>query len=261
MSGGELLLDYFSLYSERCGDLNMNTFGYRIAPEVFTAYPGYCRGVVVFSDVDNGGQNADLLALLRATERHVRASISGNVSEYPKIAAWRDAYRKFGAKPSEHRSSIEAMTRRVVKPDDLPSINPLVDVGNIVSLKYMLPAGVHPLAAGREALELRRATAGDVFVPAGSASPEQPSEGEIVFTSGNEVLTRRWTWRQAAGTQTLPDTQCVFFNIDGLAPTTRAEVIAAMQEVSHLVQKHCRGIILQSRILDSVDPSMSVAYR
>jgi DNA/RNA-binding domain of Phe-tRNA-synthetase-like protein len=55
------------------------------------------------------------------------------VAEHPRIHAWREAYRAFGARPGEYRSSIEALARRVLRGDALPSINTLVDIGNVIT--------------------------------------------------------------------------------------------------------------------------------
>ncbi len=236
--------------------VGVNPFSYRIAPEVFEAHPGYCRGVVVFDQLDNRGDGAALLPQLRDAEQQVRDAVTGNVAEHPRIAAWREAYRRFGAKPSEHRSSIEAMVRRVVQPGEIPSINPLVNIGNIVSLRHRLPAGVHPLGPGHETLELRAALPPDVFTPADGKPAESPLAGEIVFVAGHEVLTRRWTWRQARGTQTLADTTRVFFNIDGLPPCSEEDVMAAMRDVTALVQAHCGGIIVCSGVLSAARPQL-----
>ncbi|TGN98722.1 MULTISPECIES: B3/B4 domain-containing protein [unclassified Burkholderia] len=236
----------------------MSSLEYRIAPEVFATHPDYCRGLVVMAFADNTSPSPDLEALLREAEAGVRASVHGSVGDHPRIVAWREAFRAFGAKPSEHRSSIEAMARRVVKPDSLPSINPLVDIGNIVSLKYFLPAGVHPLSGSHESLELRRAKAGDVFIAAGADQPETPGADEIVFASGETVLTRRWTWRQATGSQTLPAATRVFFNVDGLPPVTRADVSAAMDEIVQLARRYCRASITCTTILDRDQPSVSI---
>lgn len=233
---------------------------YRIAPDLFQAYPGYRRGVVVVSGAVNTGDGAALEALLRAEEDGVRQRLGGaNVAEHPAVAAWRDAYRRFGAKPSEHRSSIEAMLRRVVKPDRLPSINPLVDIGNIVSLRHLLPAGVHPLpGSGDAGLALRRARPGDEFVPADGSPAETPPPEEVVFACGGEVLTRRWTWRQAAGTQTLPATRDVFFNIDGLPPVDDDRVRAAMADIAGLVATHTGGRVLAAAVLSADNPSLAL---
>ena len=233
---------------------------YRIAPDLFEAYPGYCRGVVVIDAADNHTGGEALARLLRDAEAQVRDTVRGNVAEHPRVLAWREAYRQFGAKPSEHRCSIEALVRRVVKPDALPSINPLVDIGNIVSLRHMLPAGVHPLTDAVSLLELRRSQPGDTFLPADGGPAETPPTNEIVLTRGQEVLTRRWTWRQAAGTQTLHDTTRVFFNIDGLPPTTPGEVQAAMQDCIHLIRECCGGKLVLADVLHAANPSIRFSF-
>ncbi|MGE3346826.1 MAG: B3/4 domain-containing protein [Ramlibacter sp.] len=235
----------------------MTALAYSIAPEIFTQYPGYCRGVVVARGFTNGPSAPAVMALLREAEAALRQRITGNVAEVPEIAAWREAYRRFGAKPSEHRSAIEALARRVLKPDQLPAINTLVDIGNLVSVKYLLPAGVHPTDHLLHGATLRPAGPGDQFAPPDGSPVEQPPAGEVVFADGTSVLTRRWTWRQAANTQTLPETRGVFFNIDGLPPTPRDTVQAATAEVAALVQAHCGGEV-QTVLLDARNPGFSL---
>lgn len=237
----------------------MTPLDYRIDPEVFAQHPGYCRGLLVFVKLDNTRPDPALAGLLGEAESSLRSAIGGNVADDPRIAAWRDAYRRFGARPSEHRSSIEAMARRVLKPDSLPSINPLVDIGNIVSLRHVLPAGVHPLPARHGALELRPARAGDTFAPPDGGPAEQPPPGEIVLADGHEVLTRRWTWRQAAGTRTLPRTTALFFNVDDLPPTSMDDVQAAMTDVVALVSRFCGGELVLSAVLDASNPHARIA--
>ena len=57
------------------------------------------------------------------------------------------------------------------------------------------------------------------------------------------MLTRRWIWRQANHTLTLPETTAVEINIDGLPPVTAAEVEAAASDVMALVERFCGGTI------------------
>lgn len=129
----------------------MSIHTYTVNPAIFAAHPAYRRGVVFFSGLENNHSHTALSLLLRANEQSLRTRICGNPAELPQIAAWRCAYRGFGAKPSEHRSSIEAMVRRVLKPDSLPDINPLVDIGNLLSLRHILPVGVHPVGEASRA--------------------------------------------------------------------------------------------------------------
>lgn len=233
----------------------MHIHTYMVDPVVFAAHPMYRRGVVFFSELDNTRSHPSLSLLLRASEQSLRERISGNPAEFPQIAAWRDAYRAFGAKPSEYRSSIEAMARRVLKPDSLPDINPLVDIGNLLSLRHALPAGVHPIGAESARIELREATSGDRFLAAVGREVEYVAPGEIVLATGSRVLTRRWTWRQAGDTRTLPETRSVFFDIDGLPPTSAEDVAAAIADAIELVGRYCGGRCIGHAILDAGQPS------
>jgi DNA/RNA-binding domain of Phe-tRNA-synthetase-like protein len=98
--------------------LVMDAYRYSISGEVFSRFPGYVRGVVVAREVRNRPTPPELVELLRQAEESVRDRLSlEQVAEEPRIKAWRDAYRAFGAKPSEYRSSVEAMARRVLRGD------------------------------------------------------------------------------------------------------------------------------------------------
>ncbi len=242
----------------------MHELSYRVCPEIFAAFPGYVRGVLVFDQLDNRRPAPEITRLLREAEQGVREAITGSVADWPVVAAWRQAYRDFGAKPSEHRSSIEALLRRVLKPDALPSINPLVDIGSLVSIRHGLPAGVHPLAndepVGHRSLELRQARSGDAFVESEGALAQHVPPGEVVLADGARVLTRRWTWRQSAGTRTQTTTQRVFFDIDGLPPVTPSQVGDAMRQVEILVREHCGGRLRASAVLTREAPALRTAF-
>ncbi len=220
----------------------MDSLRYSIAPEIFDRFPGYVRGVVIARELSNGPSPAELVDLLRGAGKELRHKVSTeSIAEEPAIKSWREAYRSFGAKPSEFRSSVEAMARRVLRGADLPSINALVDIGNIISLRHLLPAGSHAIDVLRGDIELRPAGGHEKFIPFGSTVMEHPLPGEVIFAEGDVVLTRRWTWRQAEHTLTLPETTAVEFNVDGLPPVTRTEIETACKELSLLVMRFCGG--------------------
>jgi DNA/RNA-binding domain of Phe-tRNA-synthetase-like protein len=236
-----------------------NEIHYSIAAEIFQSFPGYCRGVVIAHNVINRPSPAELLKLLRQAEAEVRTNLNiEQLAEEARIKSWREAYRSFGAKPSEFRSSIEGMVRRVLRNEPLPSINALVDIGNIVSLRHLVPAGGHAIDVLTGDIALRLATGKEEFVAFGSEVMEHPVPGEIIFVEGNTVLTRRWTWRQAKHTLTLPETTAIEFNIDGLPPVTAVEVEAAGREVMDLVGRFCGGN-MRFKILSSQNPRLLLA--
>jgi len=237
----------------------MSAFAYSIADDVFARFPGYVRGVVLGHDVANGPSPPELTQLLREAEESVRGSLDlERIADEPRIKAWRDAYRAFGAKPSEFRSSVEAMARRALRGDQLPSISALVDIGNVISLRHVIPAGGHAIDLLNGDIELRFATGEEEFIPFGSDQMEHPLEGEVVFVEGDTVLTRRWTWRQGNHTLTLPETTAIEFNVDGLPPVSHAEIEAACVELTDLVQRFCGGT-LRTEFLTADTPRISLA--
>lgn len=222
----------------------MKELYYTISDEIFQRFPGYVRGVVIAHDVSNIASPKELIRLLRAAEASVRERLNLDLlTEDSHIKSWREAYRSFGAKPSEFRSSIEAMLRRVLRSDPLPAINALVDIGNVVSLRHLVPVGGHAIDEVEDNIELRLANGGEDFIPFGSDALEHPLPGEIIFAEGNIVLTRRWTWRQANHTLTLLETRAIEFNVDGLPPVPATEIEQACMETVELVGQFCGGVI------------------
>lgn len=238
--------------------MNQKELTYTIADEVFARFPGYARGVVLAYGVRNGESPAEVVSLLREAEARVREQLSlESLIEHPRIASWREAYRSFGAKPSKFRPSVEAMVRRVLRGRELPSINTLVDIGNLVSLRHLIPAGGHAIDVLTQDIALRPATGEEAFVPFGSEEIEHPLPGEIIFAEGNAVLTRRWTWRQANHTLTLPETTAIEFNVDGLPPVPISEIETICQKIIGLIEQFCGGRT-RYEVLTSENPRIRI---
>jgi DNA/RNA-binding domain of Phe-tRNA-synthetase-like protein len=215
---------------------------YTIGDEVFAGFPGYLRGVVLVWEVRNSPSPAELLSLLREAEESVRSELDlETLIDDPRIKSWREAFRSFGAKPGDYRSSIEAMARRLLRGDELPSVNALVDIGNIISLRHVLPIGSHAIDLLEANIELRLASGEEEFIPFGSENFERPQAGEIIFAEGNHVLTRRWVWRQSTRTLTQLETRAVEYNVDALLPVTLDQVGLACGEICKMVTRFCGG--------------------
>ncbi len=239
----------------------MSQYSYSIDDDIFRQFPGYCRGVVTAFDIKNGDSPGELTTLMREAEESLRGKVNREeIAEHPGIASWREAYRSFGAKPSKYRSSIEAMVRRVLNSNELPCINTIVDIGNIISLRHLVTVGGHAIDLLNGDISLRKARGDETFTAFGTEKTENPEAGEIIFTEGNTVLTRRWSWRQANHTATQKSTTAVEVNIDGLPPVTRDEVENICGEVMTMIQKYCGGR-LKYEILSEENPKMELTDR
>ncbi len=237
----------------------MKELFYSIDSEIFLKFPGYVRGVILAYDLKNGPSSPELIALLRSEEAALRERLTiESLTEQPRIKAWREAFRSLGIKPGDFRSSIEAMARRALRSDPIPSINALVDIGNIISLRYLIPAGGHSMDGLTQDISLRLADGSEDFIAFGSNVLEHPNPGEIVFVEGKVVLTRRWVWRQSQHTLTLLETHSIEMNIDLLPPTSAQELDGINKDLLDLIAHYCGG---QSHadILSVDHPKISLA--
>jgi len=236
----------------------MKQIHYSISPDIFAKFPGYTRGLVVATNINNSNNAAIALEALRAAESAIPLATSLDaLLASPKVVSWREAFKQFGMNPGECRPAHESLCRRAVQGKPLPDINPAVNIGNALSLRHRLPAGVHPLDDVKAALDLRRARGDESFIPFGSDKQERPRAGEVIFADGNTAIARCWVWRQAKCSVTLPTTRAVVVNIDGLPPITESEVEAICGEAEALIRSVCGGEITRY-MLSAATPSVTI---
>jgi DNA/RNA-binding domain of Phe-tRNA-synthetase-like protein len=177
-------------------------------------------------------------ALLRSAEAAARETLRDRpVEEVAHVAAWRDAYRAFGARPQRTRNSLEALLRRTTS--GLPRVNRLTDLYNAVSVLHLVPLGGEDLTCYTSAPRLVRATCEEPFdtTADGATVIEYPDPGEVVWRDEDGVTCRRWNWRQAHRTQLSDDTTTALFILDALDPMTDQALLAATDELTaHLTR-------------------------
>jgi hypothetical protein len=104
-------------------------------------YPTIRAGVIHATGLANGPSPPALLDEYRAEQRAASESLKATaIADLPSIAAWRRAFTGFGAKPTQFRNAAEALLRRLAKHGDIPTINTLVDIGNLVSIPTPCPS-------------------------------------------------------------------------------------------------------------------------
>lgn len=210
--------------------------GAAVDPEVSALRPDYRALLVVVEGIAPAPGDTVSEQLLLAAEDHARRVLAERpVEELAHIAAWRTAYRAFGAKPQRTRNSLEALTRRA--PAGLPRVNRLTDVYNAVSVLHQVPVGGEDLTCYVGPPRLARATGDERFdtVAGGAQVVEHPDPGEVVWRDELGVTCRRWNWRQAHRTQLREGTTTALFILDALDPMTDQALVAAADDlVAHL---------------------------
>ncbi|RZS82715.1 DNA/RNA-binding domain of Phe-tRNA-synthetase-like protein [Motilibacter rhizosphaerae] len=220
--------------------------------EVLALRPDYRALLVAVDGVVPGpaGPAEDAL-VARAEQSAAQALRDGPVEELPHIAAWREAYRAFGAKPQRTRNSAEALLRRA--PTGLPRLGRLTDVYNAVSVLHRIPLGGEDLDRYAGAPRLVRARGDEPFdtVEGGEPVVEHPEPGEVVWRDDAGVTCRRWNWRQGRRTALHEGTTSALFILDALAPLTDEALAAAADELVVHVQRLGPSVRVARRVLGS----------
>jgi DNA/RNA-binding domain of Phe-tRNA-synthetase-like protein len=210
---------------------------YSIDTQVFELFPEFTRGVIIATGLDNRDQDDSILK-----EGLVSAKASGE--EAPQIAAWNDAYTKLGVDPKKFTPSIRFLNEQIRRGKPPRSINKIVDIMNITSIRWTIPCGgddLRSIAPGD--LRLSMATGNEVFAPLFKPTAiEHPNPGEVIYYTpqSNRVMCRRWTWRNADFSKITTETTSVAINIDFMIPPFKQhEVRTIGLQVASLLEQHC----------------------
>ena len=166
--------------------------------EIIELFPEAQAGVVIGQAL-NRPSPEELKARFLHEQQAVLAQIGDTpLSELETLAAWRAAFRRFGVNPTKYRSAVEALLRRLTKQGDIPSINALVDIGNLVSIRHRVPVAVFDLDRTAGSIVVQLSKGDESFTPLFVEEAEHPESGEVIFIDGNGlVAARRWCWRQS----------------------------------------------------------------
>lgn len=216
-----------------------------VNPGIFENFDNPRIGVTIVKGADNRADLSSFEPQLESLCQELEEKYGQEpVSQLPKIAAWREAYRAFGVKAKDYPSSIEALYKRVTKGGRVGGINPLVDIYNYISLKYMMPAGGEDTDKMMGDLQLTYASDSEKPVTVlGKDEAQAPSAGEIVWKDDEGTICRRWNWREVARTILDNNTANCILVLEALNPVTDTELQAAQTELGQLIERHCGGSI------------------
>ena len=223
-----------------------------VEPAVFELRPDYRALLLVVDGLDPDAASSSADELIDRAEAHARALLATSpVEDLPHIAAWRDAYRAFGAKPQRTRNSLEALTRRAAH--GLPRVNALTDVYNAISVLHQLPLGGEDLHRYEGPARLVRAIGEEPFaaIANGESVIEHPEAGEVVWRDDAGVTCRRWNWRQGRRTGLSDETRTAFFILDVLAPVTDLELTAAADALAQALSALDSEVHVSRRLVDA----------
>jgi DNA/RNA-binding domain of Phe-tRNA-synthetase-like protein len=229
---------------------------FSIQKELFDILPDLTIGVVIATGLDNTHPSREIDDFLSQTIEEMKKNFGvEKAQEHPRIKPWRTAFSKLSISGSKFPSSIESMAKRILKGDPFPRINPLVDLYNSVSLRYLVPMGGHDLNTLKGNIYLKFAEGWEPFTPMGGDETMIVPKGELVYRDDQEVLTRNWVWRQCEKDKATDKTKNIFIPIDVLGEVGKERADEMILELSGRIPRYLGGTIF-SAILNSKKPSV-----
>lgn len=224
---------------------------FQYASAIFERYPTLIGGIIAAEQMHNAPSPADFLDLYRAEQHTVLARIGDTpLSQLPSLAAWRGVFRSFGVDPTQIRSACEALLRRLTKQGDIPSINLLVDIGNLVSIRYGLPVAIMDVRSAQGAITVKFASGSESFTNLNATEIDHPEPGEVIFADERDIVyARRWCWRQSDQSAAREDTTTAIITVEGHHDSARTDVEQAVHDLTTLIKRFAGGT-LTSALLD-----------
>ena len=202
------------------------------AAEIIERFPQIRAGAILARDLSSG-PTPEVLHRLFEEEQRITTERIGDTppSEIESLAAWRAAFRAFGVNPTKTRSAPEALLRRLSKKGDIPSINTLVDIGNLISIRYALPTAVFDTGQLQGGITVRFAEGDERFTPIFAKEAQNPEAGEVIFCDEDDtVVARRWCWRQSDESAAREDTTEAIIVMEAQHEGSEGMVQAAMDD-------------------------------
>jgi DNA/RNA-binding domain of Phe-tRNA-synthetase-like protein len=220
--------------------------GFQYHPEIIKHYPNITGGVILAHALKNSPTSAALKEIYFAEQQAVISRIGSQpLSELEPLAAWRAAFRDFGVNPTKYRSAVEALLRRLTKKGDIPSINAIVDICNLISIRYQVPVAAFDARDLKGPITVQFANGDENFTPLFEKLPEHPEAGEVIFADDAKlVVARRWCWRQSDESATRQDTSDAVFTIEAQHPNNQEYIKAGLADLLELLQTHVGGVFL-----------------
>jgi len=179
------------------------------------------------------------------------ADVYGNIDslrEDPVVRAYRDFYWKIGIDPTKVRPSGEALRRRVLRGQRLPRINDLVDIGNIVSTRTLVPIGIYDMRFLKFPLILT-VSLGDKFLGIGKGEEEEIlPDGIPVMKDGSGKVVHVFPHRDSRVTSVREDTSEALIVGAGVNGVPSDLVVHAVDSVISYIEKFLFG----RRVMDTV---------
>lgn len=227
--------------------------------DIFRIFPDLRIGIVL-------GRGLRIQERIKELENLIENNIKkllermGNkkITDFSTIKSWRETYRQMGLNHKKYRPTVEALIRRVINGHNFPVINTAVNAYLAVELLTMLPIGGYDLAAVDSDIRLRVSRGGEIFKPLGGGNMEFTDPGEVVYSDGKTILTRRWNYRDCAHSKITKNSTAIILSSEAaLKDISTRDLIETICKIVEYESAFCQGMY-STFILDEINPEVEI---
>lgn len=158
--------------------------------------------------------------------------------------AYRDFFWKVKVDPTKTRPASEALIRRILRGNPLPTINTLVDAYNLASVTTTIPFGAFDTDKMHGTPIMREARPGEEFLGIGMEKPMQLTGGEAVIQD-DDRLVAVYPYRDADYSKVTATTRNLLLLTCGVPGIGAAELERAEAVCVGYVTRFCGGTPLR----------------
>ena len=208
---------------------------------ILERFPGLCVAEGTVSGLTIGERSSDLDAFKPGVYGRIRAAHTiENVKDDPGYRAYRDFFWRVGIDPTKTRPASEALVRRILAGNPLPSINTAVDAYNLASALCGVPIAAFDAGHLRGGLTMRMAAEGEPFHGIGMPEPIGLKPNQVVICDEAAVIAV-YPYRDADASKVTLETRTVRLVSCGVPGIGPGRVRAAYAACTDLMQKYCGG--------------------
>lgn len=215
-------------------------FKFSISPDVSSL--GVTGIYFVMDNMINDSPTAELSQIRdRAVSELLATTSAEQLNDDPILVGFRVLHERVGVSNRKHVASPENLLSMLMRTGRLPTINPIVDIYNVVSCKRRLALGAHDLRCIVGNVSLRLTSGNETFVPLGSTTAKPIGRGEYAYVDDSNEILCRLEVRQVEKTKVTTSTTSCFYIVQGNAATTTRDLRETAEELIEMTQRFCGG--------------------
>lgn len=216
------------------------TFQFNVTQEVLDL--GVKVKAVVIEGIDNTTISPEYLAYRKEAIQQLQKKYEGiNAKQEPIVQGFYTLHDQVGVRRRKNPPASETLIKLLQKRNDLPSINKLVDIYNIISTDTELALGAHDIDKIDGNVTLRIQDGTERFIPLGSNEPQPVKAGEYSYIDDSSEIICHLEIRQVNKTLVDENSKNIYFIIQGNEVTPSSLLDETAQKLIDRVTQFCGG--------------------